>query len=118
MRTFSENKRFAFLVIADDEGVRRVPIGMISERSRVISMEYGDLPAPPFTAPAVHHRPISIPGLLLLIAASVGAYKLGGAWALIVFALIYAATVHIGRQSWNLAQNRPSQTPGQRSFES
>lgn len=114
-------KLFAYLVIADSDGVRDVPIGFIDQSAKIIGIKHGAVPSvlPPPRAenmitpqyqPTLHAQQF-LPALVLG-AFAVAAYQHGGALAVAGFAILTALMLRIGRQSWQLARNRPSVKPG------
>jgi hypothetical protein len=102
--------KFAYLTIANNDGVRKAPIGMIDENSKVIGMEFGDAPTiTPPTPIAVYHAAHEAPGptaYLLTAAIGVLSYHLGGPWALIAVALLMSVISRIAAQGWQAAQRR------------
>ncbi len=98
---------YAYLVIADKNGVRKVPIGYISQDSKVIGMEFGQPTISTITRPAESYElPLPMTRALIMVALSLLAWQLGGAWALTAFALTFAALTRIGSIAWKIAQQR------------
>jgi len=99
--------QFAFLVIADRNGVRRVPIGFIDSDSRVISLELGQPPIA--TSPPPVARLERLPGIgsvLITVALSLLIWKYAGAWGLLCFSLLGTYLAKVIGQAWSITQQR------------
>lgn len=99
--------RYAFLTIADNNGLRRVPIGFIDDTSRVISMEFGN-PPNPISGPA---QSTFYGKRLLLISLAILAYHFGGVWTLLGFSAGYAFLENLFVRAWSIASQTKQQSP-------
>jgi hypothetical protein len=106
--------KYAYLTIANEDGVRKAPIGMIDENSKVIGMEFGDAPVISPCLPINVCHATAAPGptaYLLTAAIGVLAYHIGGAWALVGVAFTLSVLGRIASQGWQAAQHRQRGTP-------